>query len=126
MEQDGIREYLGNFDDYLEKRNRPVAPVQLGVPEQTKTEQIKEKKKDRKFNAMMRELKAQVKKAEEAIEQNEQRIVDLEAKLADPATYADQVLMRQLTEEYAAEQEKTAALYDVLEAAEMAVLEMEE
>jgi len=77
MEQDGIREYLGNFDDYLEKRNRPVAPVQLGVPEQTKTEQMKEKKRDRKFNAMLRELKAQVKKAEEAIEQNELRIAEL-------------------------------------------------
>ena len=126
MEQDGIREYLGNFDDYLEKRNRPVAPVQLGVPEQTKTEQIKEKKKDRKFNAMVRELKAQVKKAEEAIEQNEQRIAELEAKLADPATYADQALMRQLTEEYAAEQEKTAGLYDALEEAEMSLLEVEE
>ena len=126
MEQDGIREYLGNFDDYLEKRNRPVAPVQLGVPEQTKTEQIKEKKKDRKFNAMVRELKAQVKKAEEAIERNEQRIAELEAKLAEPGTYADQALMRQLTEEYAAEQEKTAGLYDALEEAEMALLEVEE
>ena len=126
MEQDGIREYLGNFDDYLEKRNRPVAPVQLGVPEQTKTEQMKEKKRDRKFNAMLRELKAQVKKAEEAIEQNELRIAELEAKLADPATYEDQNLMRQLTEEYAAEQEKTAGLYDALEEAEMAVLEVEE
>ena len=126
MEQDGIREYLGNFDDYLEKRNRPVAPVQLGVQEQTKTEQIKEKKRDRKFNAMLRELKAQVKKAEEAIEQNELRIAELEAKLADPATYEDQNLMRQLTEEYAAEQEKTSGLYDALEAAELAVLEVEE
>ncbi|MBE5794860.1 MAG: ATP-binding cassette domain-containing protein [Clostridiales bacterium] len=126
MEQDGIREYLGNFDDYLEKRNRPVAPVQLGVPEQTKTELIKEKKKDRKLNAKVRELKAQVKKAEEAIEQNEQRIAELEAKLADPATYADQTLMRSLTEEYAAEQERTAGLYDALEAAEMALLEVDE
>ncbi len=126
MEQDGIREYLGNFDDYLEKRNRPVAPVDLGVQEMTKTEQMKEKKKDRKFNAMVRELKAQVKKAEEAIEQNEQRIAELEAQLADPATYEDQNLMRQLTEEYAAEQEKTAGLYDALEAAEMALLEVEE
>jgi hypothetical protein len=34
--------------------------------------------------------------------------------------------MRQLTEEYAAEQEKTADLYDALEAAETAVLEVEE
>ncbi len=125
MEQDGIREYLGNFDDYMEKRNRPVAPVQLGVPEMTRTEQIKEKKKDRKQSAMIRELKAQVKKAEEAIEQNEQRISQLEAQLADPATYADQALMRSLTEEYAQEQEKTAGLYDALEEAELAVLEAE-
>ncbi len=126
MEQDGIREYLGNFDDYMEKRNRPLPPVVSGAQEQTKTEQAKEKKKDRKYNAMLRELKAQVKKAEEAIEQNEQRIAELEAKLADPATYEDQNLMRQLTEEYAAEQEKTADLYDALEAAEEAVAEAEQ
>ena len=126
MEQDGIREYLGNFDDYMEKRNRPLPPVVSGAQEQTKTEQAKEKKKDRKYNAMLRELKAQVKKAEEAIEQNEQRIAELEAKLADPATYDDQNLMRQLTEEYAAEQEKTAGLYDALEAAEEAVAEAEQ
>jgi len=126
MEQDGIREYLGNFDDYMEKRNRPVAPVQLGVPEVTKTELNKEKKKDRKYNAMLRELKAQVKKAEEAIERNEQRIAELEARLADPATYEDQALMRQLTEEYAQEQELTTGLYDALEAAEEAVTAFEE
>ncbi|MBR4068586.1 MAG: ABC-F family ATP-binding cassette domain-containing protein [Clostridia bacterium] len=126
MEQDGIREYLGNFDDYMEKRNRPLPPVVSGAQEHTKTEQAKEKKKDRKYNAMLRELKAQVKKAEEAIEQNEQRIAELEAKLADPATYEDQNLMRQLTEEYAAEQEKTADLYDALEAAEEAVAEAEQ
>ena len=53
------------------------------------------------------------------------KIAELEAKLADPATYDDQNLMRQLTEEYAAEQEKTAGLYDALEAAEEAVAEAE-
>ncbi|MBE5802070.1 MAG: ATP-binding cassette domain-containing protein [Clostridiales bacterium] len=126
MEQDGVREYLGNFDDYIEKRDRPRPPVQPAGQEMTKTEQIKEKKRDRKYSAMLRELKAQVKKAEEAIELNEQRIAELEARLADPETYADQALMRSLTEEYAKEQEKTAGLYDALEAAEMAVLEAEE
>jgi len=126
MEQDGVREYLGNFDDYIEKRDRPRPPVQPAGQEMTKTEQIKEKKRDRKYSAMLRELKAQVKKAEEAIELNERRIAELEARLADPETYADQALMRSLTEEYAKEQEKTAGLYDALEAAEMAVLEAEE
>jgi len=126
MEQDGVREYLGNFDDYIEKRDRPRPPVQPAGQEMTKTEQIKEKKRDRKYSAMLRELKAQVKKAEEAIELNEQRIAELEARLADPETYADQALMRSLTEEYAKEQEKTAGLYDALEAAEMAGLEAEE
>ncbi len=126
MEQDGIREYLGNFDDYMEKRNRPVAPVQPGGHEQTKTELNKEKKRDRKYNAMLRELKAKVKKAEEAIMQNELILAEMEEKLADPATYEDQEALRKLTSDYGDEQEKAARLYDELEAAEEALQAFEE
>ena len=70
-------------------------------------------------------MKAQVKKAEEAIEQNEHRLAQLEAQLADPSTYADPDKARETGDAYRAEQEKTAALYDALEAAENAVREAE-
>ena len=68
--------------------------------------------------ARARELQAQVKRAEEAIEENERLLRELEAKLADPATYADAEAARELGERYRAEQARSEALYEALEAAE--------
>ena len=94
-------------------------------PEVTKTAIIRERKRDRKASAHIRELKALVKKAEEAIEANEQRIAELEAVLADPATYDDPAKAQKIGEEYRAEQDRTDELYEALEAAELAVEEAE-
>ena len=75
MNADGVVEYLGNFDDYIEKRDRPRPPVNTSGPEVTKTAILRERKRDRKA--------------------------------------------------YRAEQDKTDALYEALEAAELAVEEAE-
>ena len=123
MNDDGIVEYLGNFDDYLEKRDRPVAPTEI-VPEgATRTSVSKERKRDRQQNARIRELKAAVVKAEEAIAQNEGRIAEIEALMADPTTYADQAKLMELTQRYQAEQQVQETLYDTLEQAELAYQE---
>ena len=126
MEQDGVTEYLGNFDDYIEKRDRPRPPVSSLEDEPTRTAQIREKKKNRQQNALLRELKAAVDKAEAAIEQNEREMARLEAELARPETYNDLEAMRHLTESYQAEQDKTESLYEALEAAEAALSEASE
>lgn len=120
MNEDGITEYLGNFDDYLEKRDRPVPPSEVVVEGATKTSILKERKRDRQQSARLRELKSTVTKAEEAITANERRIGELEALMADPATYADQSRLMALTLEYQQEQDKQEALYDALEQAEAA------
>lgn len=125
MSDEGVTEYLGNFDDYVEKRDRPRPPVSSMDGDVTKTAQVKEKKRDRQLNARIRELKAAAKQCEEAIVANESEIARLEAVLADPATYADGERMRAVTEAYKIEQEKTADLYDALERAEAAVMEAE-
>ncbi|MDY3816334.1 MAG: ATP-binding cassette domain-containing protein [Candidatus Limiplasma sp.] len=125
MSDNGVTEYLGNFDDYVEKRDRPLPPADLLEEGITRTAAARERKRDRQQSARIRELKAQVKKAEEAIEQNEHRLAQLEAQLADPSTYADPDKARETGDAYRAEQEKTAALYDALEAAENAVREAE-
>ena len=126
MNEDGVTEYLGNFDDYLEKRDRPQPPAESMADGVTKTAQSKERKRDRQQSARIRELRALVKKAEEAIEENERRISELEEELAAPETYADADRMRAATEAYRAEQERTAGLYDELEAAENAAIEAED
>ena len=126
MEKDGVTEYLGNFDDYIEKRDRPRPPVSSLEDEPTRTAQTREKKKTRQQNALLRELKAAVDKAEAAIEQNERKMARLEAELARPETYNDLEAMRRLTESYQAEQDKTESLYEALEAAETALSEASE
>ena len=126
MEKDGVTEYLGNFDDYIEKRDRPRPPVSSLEDDPTRTAQTREKKKTRQQNALLRELKAAVDKAEAAIEQNEREMARLEAELARPETYNDLEAMRRLTESYQAEQDKTESLYEALEAAETALSEASE
>ncbi len=124
MDEGGITEYLGNFDDYLEKRDRPKPPAEL-EPGVTKTQQIREKKRDRQLSARIRELKAEAAKAEEAILESEERISQLEALLSSPETYDDPARMRELNEQYQHEKQRQAELYDALEAAEARVLEAE-
>ena len=126
MEKDGVTEYLGNFDDYIEKRDRPRPPVSSLEDEPTRTAQTREKKKTRQQNALLRELKSAVAQAEAAIERNEQELARLEAQLARPETYNDLEAMRRLTESYQAEQDKTESLYEALEAAETALSEASE
>ncbi|MEG0511802.1 MAG: ABC-F family ATP-binding cassette domain-containing protein [Clostridia bacterium] len=126
MGENGMTEYLGNFDDYVEKRDRPQAPQEMLGQEITKTAQVKERKRDRQQSARLRELKAAVKQAEEAIAQNERRIAEIEALLSDPTTYADTEKTREVTEQYKQEQNKTEALYDALENAEEIANAMEQ
>lgn len=125
MDTDGMTEYLGDFDDYLEKRDRPMPPEGTGQPEMTKTQRLLGRKRDRQQSARIRELWAQVQKAEEHILQSEERIARLEALLSDPETYEDPGRMREITEDYQREKEAQAALYDALEAAEEAALAAE-
>jgi ATP-binding cassette subfamily F protein 3 len=126
MNEDGMTEYIGNFDDYLEKRDRPAPPAEAAPEGATRTSVLKERKRDRQLSARLRELKAAVTNAEAAIGDNERRIAQLEAKLAEPETYADQALLLALTQEYQQEQGAQESLYDALEQAEAAWREAED
>ncbi len=120
MDEGCITEYLGNFDDYVEKRDRPTPPEESLEPGQTRTSAIKERKRDRQQSARLRELKSAVTKAEGDITRSEQALAELEAQLADPAAYGEQGALRELTDRYQAEQTRQEALYEALERAEAA------
>ena len=126
MEEGGITEYLGNFDDYLTARDRPVPPILSGEPDKTKTVQIRERKRDRQLGAQLRELRSLVQKAEEAILQSDEKLAEWEALLSDPATYDNIERMREVTEAYQREKDGQASLYDALEDAETRLSEAEE
>ncbi len=121
MGENGVTEYLGDFDDYLEKRDRPAPPVETGTDAPTRTSLNRERKRDRQMGAKLRELQAAVTKAEEAIAENERQTARLETRLADPQTYTDQALTLELTQGYRVLQAKLETLYDALEEAEAAL-----
>nr|HPJ02460.1 ABC-F family ATP-binding cassette domain-containing protein [Candidatus Limiplasma sp.] len=125
MGNDGVTLYPGNFDDYLEARQRPAPPQQLEEG-QTKTAQVKDRKKERQQGAQLRLLKAAVTEAEDAILRCEKRMAELEAEMADPAVCADQEKLIELSLQYQKAQEQLPALYTALEEAEEKVLEAED
>ena len=119
MAEDGVTEYIGNFDDYLEKRDRPVPP-ETADDGPTKTALGKDRKKERQQSAALRQLKAAVTEAEDAILKNEQHLAELETAMADPDVCQSPEKLRELSLEYQRTQERQPELYAALEQAEEA------
>ena len=117
---EGIKEYLGNYDEYVEKINRAQEP-DGDQPLVTKTAQDKEKRRSRDAAQRMKALKNDVAEAEAAIAKAEQEQMDIEAQMGAPETYADAALAAELAKRYQRLQEDIPKLYDAWEAAEAAL-----
>ena len=121
MRADGVTEYIGNYDDYLEKKNRPIE--QEIVAGTTKTELDKEKRREKMNKQALRQLKLRAQEAEKAVGAKEQEIADLEARMADPDLYADNARAAKVQRAYQQAQDDLARLYEEWEQAEAALQE---
>lgn len=121
MQADGVSEYLGNYDDYLEKKSRPLAYTESAG--KTKTEVEKEKRRDRQSRQAIKALKERVANTEKAVQDQEALIESLEQQLADPDLYQDNEKTADVTRQYTKAKDDLPALYD---AWEQAMLEMDE
>lgn len=116
MRPDGVTEYLGNYDDYLERKNRPVE--QEAAQGKTRTELVKEKRREKQSREALRQLKARAQQAERAVADAEARIAEMEAAMADPALYQDAARAAQVQRDYQQAQKDLQLLYEQWEAAE--------
>ena len=114
LETDGLKEYLGNYDDYFEKINRAQAP-DGDRPQMTRTAQEKEKRRSREEEKRIKERKLALKAAEDAVAKAEEEAAELEARLADPDTYADADKAAQLAREYQQKKDEIDRLYQAWE-----------
>ena len=121
MRPDGVTEYMGNYDDYLEKKNRPVE--QEAVAGKTRTELDKEKRREKMNKQALRQLKVRAQEAEKAVGAKEEEIAELEAQLADPDLYADVRHAAEVQKAYQQAQGELTRLYEEWEAAEAALQE---
>ena len=123
MQPDGVTEYIGNYDDYIERKNRPVAvEAEAG---KTKTELEKEKRREKLSRQALRQLKIRAQEAEKAVGIKEAEIAELEAQMADPSLYSDAQKTADVQRAYQKAQQALQTLYEQWEAAEAALSQEE-
>ena len=123
MQPDGVTEYIGNYDDYIERKNRPVAvEAEAG---KTKTELEKEKRREKLSRQALRQLKIRAQEAEKAVGVKEAEIAELEAQMADPSLYRDAQTSADVQRAYQKAQQALQMLYEQWEAAEAALSQEE-
>ena len=123
MRPDGVTEYMGNYDDYLEKKNRPV-PQEVTAGK-TKTELEKEKRREKQSKQALRQLKVRAQEAEKAVGAKEEEIAALEEQMADPSLYADAQRAAAVQRDYQRAREELSALYEAWEQAEALLSEQD-
>ena len=108
-------DYLGNYDYYLEKCKELTEVYVTGGQSQKKAEKDSGSKTDwkqkKEEQARLRKLENDRKRAEEEIEQAEQRIGEIERAFLDNEIATDPQKLQELHQEYGALQETLEALY---------------
>lgn len=116
LRQDGFKEYLGNYDYYIERvRAEDEAQKQDGAKSSAKPKNAYFLEKQRQSEE--RKRRTRLKKAEEEIERLDGELEEVQAQLADPETAGDYEKVLELTarlEELQAEQEKQYEIWSEL------------
>ena len=103
FEENGITEYLGNYDDYAERKNNQalLKSLQAEEPtEKTKTAQKEERKKEREERQKRKAFAQLLKDTEEKIGTLEKKAKELENRLCDPDLYKEATRMLEIQQEY--------------------------
>lgn len=125
MRPDGVTEYLGNYDNYIEKKRLEAAGLADGDDAgKTKTQLDKEKRRERLKQDSAKALKLKLKQAEQAIADTEEKIAALEAQMADPETYKSPDAAQNVAREHREAQETLEKLYEDWEMLSEAVAEL--
>ncbi len=118
MEPGGVTEYIGNYDDYLEKAAQKNAPDEELTQVKTKTALREEKKREKAAQEAARRERERIANLETRITELEEKMTQLEIEMSDPDTYADNAKAQALSKRYTDLQSKIAQLYEEWEQAQ--------
>ncbi|MED4942785.1 ABC-F family ATP-binding cassette domain-containing protein [Heyndrickxia coagulans] len=109
LSPEGTREFLGDYDYYVQKKEEmlEIARLENAKQEKVKAEQPAKNnyRQDKEAKKRERQKKRRIEEIETRIETLETEIHDREEKMADPEIFRDHIKIRELTEEL--EQRKT-------------------
>ena len=113
MTADGVTEYLGNYDDYLEKKRILEAGAEEAASGgKTRTQLDKEKRLERLKRESKKALKARVQQLEQEIADTEDLIARLETSMGEADVYSNPDKAAAVAREHREAQEKLEALYE--------------
>ncbi len=99
LSEDGLSEFLGNYDYYAEKKFELEMPEETEEDLKTKTQLRLEKKKEKEILQRERDLKKEILSLEKEISDIETQIELVDIKLSEPETYEDHEMALKLSQE---------------------------
>lgn len=114
LKNDGIVEYLGNYDYYVEKKEKLLKQMEDDdTPnKKTKTQIQEEKKKMRHIKKQKAKQRDKIQALEQSIQELESILNNLELEMANPKLYEDSNKIQDIQLKYAQNKELLDRLYD--------------
>ena len=113
LDENGITEYLGNYDYYIEKKNQvqEMNTVEV-VEEKTKTQLKEEKRKEREQREAEKKNRVKRQNIEKEIEETEAKIEEMDVLLCQEEVYSNPEKSKDVSLQKASLEEKLSALYE--------------
>lgn len=113
LKEDGVKEYLGNYSYYIEKKTNPLRFQQIEEQEgKSKTQIHAEKRKKREQEQLEKLHRQQIKDVEEAISKKENDIAELQNQLCLEEVYSDFEKSESVNKQIIKLQDEVSSLYD--------------
>lgn len=111
--ENGVTEYLGNYDYYIEKK-RQLSEMnkEENTETKTKTQLKEEKRKEKEQREIERRSKNKIKKLEDDIEQTEKKIAGLDMMLCQEEIYSNPEKSKEVNLEKSELEDKLSSLYE--------------
>ena len=113
LDENGITEYLGNYDYYIEKKKQvqEMNTVEV-IEEKTKTQLKEEKRKEREQREAEKKNRVKRQNIEKEIEETEAKIEEMDVLLCQEEVYSNPEKSRDVSQQKASLEEKLSALYE--------------
>ena len=114
--ENGITEYLGNYDYYInKKRETEEMSVVVEVEEKTKTQLKEEKRREKEQREKEKKNRYKIKNIEQEIEEIESKIEELDYLLCQEEVYSNPDKSKEVSLEKTNYEEKLSSLYETWE-----------
>ena len=116
LNENGVTEYLGNYDYYInKKRETEEMATIVEVEEKTKTQIKEEKRKEKEQREKEKKNRNKIKNIEKEIEEIEEKIAELDNLLCQEDVYSNPEKSMEVSQEKTNFEDKLSSLYEAWE-----------